>query len=410
VIAVFIDVHKTTNQRKNIEAVCSGLILVAAVLTAATTASAQMDTMQRGSSEKRDTGRADQIDRSRSRSGTALGIEIGTGILLDQLSRSQDGQAKTRTSGGSGGRTKERGRAARKGDPAKGKGGGNAGPPPPTSVPGDPPDGFTVDGGFVHRGTGMTRDRKAIFCWVTSTDKKKCEQFKQFQFVTINVKTKWGNGPEQDANAEINKQFPKGIQSRTTATFVPGELNADDYPDRNDNPEKKASMTDPAGKEVKAGPYKPDTIPGVKGASGLIDAPSWYGFSPKIFDAIAPKDIKTLPPNKTQPNKPDDTELGTIKFLQHFRTYVYCMKPYKCLGYFEWDYDETVTFFVTWTETEASLGSKVGMDTGPVGGKKKTKADIDKEEAERPKNWKASFGAKSNVDGPKSFTGWKDPC
>jgi hypothetical protein len=348
-------------------------------------------------------------------------ISIIGGEILHEMSKPQDGQARTTTSGGSSGRTVAPKRAAKKGGPAKegekggpGVKGGKEAAIPPALYPGDTKAGFPVDGGTVHRGTGMTRDRKAIFCWVTvdkkNTAKDRCTQYKQYQFITVNAKTKWGNGPEQDANAAINAKHDKGIKTGTGTMIKLGELTGDGHPALVDP--DKATMTDPNGKEVIADPYRPDQIPGVPGASGLIDAPSWHATAGALLKEIAPKDVQTLPPKKTQPDKPVDTALGTMKFLQHFRTFIYCTnpKPKKCLGYFEWDYDETVSFSVTWKETEASLGSKVGMNTGPVGGKKKTQAELDKEEANRPKTWEPNFMSTTQVDGPKNFSAWTNPC
>ncbi len=127
-----------------------------------------------------------------------------------------------------------------------------------------------------------------------------------------------------------------------------------------------------------------------------------------------PKDVADKPRtagHKDQPKQPDDQPLGTFTLYEHFRTYVYCVKPQrKCLGYFEWNYQETYTFFLHWSETKASLGSALGTNTGRVGGRQKSDTELKKDEDERVKTWEASIISKDSRTGPTEITGWKPDC
>jgi hypothetical protein len=377
-----------------------------------------------------DNGRSDRAgagmrDEGRRGSGVGIGIGIGVGIgeaLVDKAARDD---AKSKSGAGATARTSGPRRAARKGDGDK-----PAGKPPkkdeakkkdedapPTAFPNDPADGIEVPGGKVHRGTGTITgykggDRKGIYCWVHITDKEKCKKTAQYQFVTVNVEAKWGS----DAQANINDLVKKvrandGGFLPVTANGVyamPGQLVGDDYKGtRNENPVK---IKDPNGKDISAGPYPPQKIPGGDGDKGLIDAPYWKDTIGGLAGGLAPESLRKQ--KKVQATQPADSDAGTITVLQHFQTYVYCMEPKACLGYFEWDYNETITIVMKWQVAKKSsdVADKTFGDNMQSGGDGKKKGKGQPAEQPEDKTWTPYFEAKGNskVDGP-TIGEWK-PC
>lgn len=244
-------------------------------------------------------------------------------------------------------------------------------------------DGIPLDGATIYRGTGKFRDRPAIFCWAMPRGKAPCRRFKYYQFVTVNYRTKWGNGPEQDANADVLDAFKKGITARTGVQILPGELTADDYAVPRDQ-----SMTDPKGKVIKAGEYKQNTIPGTKGRQGHIDAPLWDVAAGVVAFRIAPEELKRKPKLVKQANPPPDIHIGTVKVMQHFRTYAYCSTG--CLGYFEWDYNETVDIYWTWAPKEPDLDKMLELNA-----------------AKEPPTWEPVLKNNSSIDGPINISKWQ---
>ncbi len=115
---------------------------------------------------------------------------------------------------------------------------------------------------------------------------------------------------------------------------------------------------------------------------------------------------------QVQAKQPDDSEAGTIKVLQHFRTYIYCLEPKKtCLGYFDWDYNQTFTIAMKWMELKkkSDVADQTFGDnmSGSGGSKKKGKGQPAEEEQ---KTWVPYFEVKGTpkVDGP-TIGDWK-PC
>jgi len=113
---------------------------------------------------------------------------------------------------------------------------------------------------------------------------------------------------------------------------------------------------------------------------------------------------------KNSPTQPPPSDAGEITVLLHFRTYVYCVKPKRvCLGYFEWDYNETITVEMKWREaTSKDLADSMfggNMDSGGTGKKGKNQPA-----EQQDKTWVPYFGAKgaAKVDGP-TIGEWK-PC
>ena len=177
------------------------------------------------------------------------------------------------------------------------------------------------------------------------------------------------------------------------------------------NPKTNVHMKDPKNKDIEAGPQPPRKIPGGDGDTGLIDAPYW---GPDTIDGLLDEDLapeslrKQEQSSATQPTGSDNA--GTITVLQHFRTYVYCMKPYACLGYFEWDYKETLTIAMKWKvkgKGSDVAGKMFGGNMQGSGGK--TGKGQPAEEPER-KTWVPYFvvNGAPKVDGP-TIGDWK-PC
>ena len=261
-----------------------------------------------------------------------------------------------------------------------------------------------VTGGTLHRGTGTYEGSPSINCWVERTDQS-CKDYKEYQFVEVDVTSKWGNGVEQNINADVNKAYPSGIRAKSnTAITKPGSWGADEYGNATGN-QKEVTFPDTKEKK-KGGPYRPRDIPGKKGATGLEDAPSWQGFGLGLLEKVAPKDVlkpPSAPPSKDTPN---NVPLGTIKISQHFRVYVYCDN--NCLGYFEWTYDETLTYAWSWKERPGSVSEAVDPSTSPVGGRRKPGQD-EQEEKDRVKKWDpVVLRPSSKIDGPK--IGEWHPC
>ena len=377
-------------------------------------------------------GRGERMERGGGmRDGAAIGVGIGIGIELGKAAAEQDAREKAKkgsstTTISTGGPTQ---RAARKdnkpGKDKKGDAKKNKEDDPPTTVAKDG-DGIDVPGGKVRRGTGTVTGykggpRPGIYCWVHITDKKQCEKTAQYQFVTINFEAKWGDGAKANINDVVKKvRANNGNALPTTENGVspiPGQPTGDDYNStRHEDPVnlldddgKKVTTPPPANKEIKAGAYKPQKIPGGDGDTGLIDAPHWS-------DTISALSGELVPANLKQPKKaataPPPSIAGEITVLQHFRTYVYCIKPTRsCLGYFDWDYNETITIEMKWKEaTKKDLGdSTLGGLPDPPENKNKKK---DKNQPEPPpdKTWIPYFEAKGGpkVDGP-TIGEWK-PC
>ena len=360
--------------------------------------------------------------------GTGIGIGIGIGIELGRAAaeRAAEEEAKKAKKGG-GTATSSDGprRAARKGDPPAGakqakkdpkKKDGDA---PPTPFSKDPADGIDVLGGKAHRGTGTITGykggpRPGIYCWVHLTDTDKCKKTAQYQFVTVNIEAKWGSDPKANINDLVKKfRANDGGFLPVTENGVyekPGQLVGDDFKGtRKQNTKTNVHMKDPDGKDVEAGPYTPRDIPGAEGDKGLIDAPYWRDTLGPMSGAFAPESLRKQ--KKSSATQPAESDAGEITVLQHFRTYVYCMEPYTCLGYFEWDYNETIAIVMKWRE--ATKGSDLGDETfgGNMqagGGKKKGKGQ--QAEPAEEKTWVPYFEAKgtSKVDGP-TIGEWK-PC
>lgn len=333
-----------------------------------------------------DSGRGEGMrDEGRRGTGTDIGIGIGIDVGRAIIDKAAEDDARKKSGAGGNGQTrthetKQPKRAAKKGDD----------PPMPVKPPKQPAPQptiselpvETVTGGKLHRGTGTYEGRPSINCWVEKTDKT-CKEYKEYQFVEVDVTMKWGDGAEQNVNDAVNKAHPGGIRAKSNSAITrPGSRGADEYADATGN---RKTVKDPDTKEErKGGPYKPFDIPG-KGTKGLVDAPSWQVTGGGLFVDVAPKDVQKLPGPQKLAKKPDDIKLGTIKVTQHFLTYVFCDDD--CLGYFGWDYVETLTFIVGWTEAKASVSDSLDPSSGPVGGKKKSANEREQEEKDRIKNW-----------------------
>ena len=377
--------------------------------------------------------------RDGGRRGTGIGIGIGVGIGESLIEGAAQDDAKKKKNLGAGapdqatrsGLTQSH-RAAKKGGASKDDKGGGAkkdqakkedNPPTPWST--DPKGGIEVPdmpGVTVHRGTGTVTgfkggDRKGIYCWVHS-DKDKCKKTAQYQFVTVNIEAKWGTDPQANINDVVKSarvQHGGFLPPNDNGVEVkPGQLVGDDYNStRNEDPVNITdadgkNIKEPNGKEIKAGAYVPRKIPGGGGDMGLIDAPYTAVSVGGFAGALVPAKLKE---DQVSPTPPRETDIGTITVFHHFRSYVYCLDPKKCLGFFEWDYNETVTIVRKWKVKEGSsdLGSSMLGGMQDSGGSRKKGKGQPAEEPEK-KTWTPSFEVKGapKVDGP-TIGEWK-PC
>jgi hypothetical protein len=353
------------------------LVLVSVLIVAGTGGAFAQFTIESGRNEgMREGGRG---------TGTDIGIGIGIGVGKAIIDKAAEDDARKKSGAGGNGQTmtretKQPKRAARKGDDTPVPVKPPKQPAPQPTISELPVE--TVTGGKLHRGTGTYEGRPSINCWVEKTDKT-CKDYKEYQFVEVDVTMKWGDGAEENVNAAVNKAHPGGIRAKGNSAITrPGSWGADEYADATGN---RKTVKDPNTKEErKGGPYKPFDIPG-KGTKGLVDAPSWQVTGGGLFVDVAPKDVQKLPGPQKSPKKPDDIKLGTIKVTQHFLSYVFCDDD--CLGYFGWDYVETLTFTLGWTEATASVSAALDPSSGPVGGKKKSANELEQEEKDRIKNW-----------------------
>lgn len=368
-----------------------------------------------------------------------VGIGVGIGIEIGKAAAEQAAKDNAKKGKGGGDTSVSTSgppqRAARKGGgekPGAGKQNKddakkNKEDPPPTPLAQDPKDGIDVPGGKVHRGTGTVSgyqggDRKGIYCWVHITDKEKCKKFAQYQFVTINFEAKWGNDPKANVNDAVKKLrvdhggFLPTTDNGNGVTAMPGQVIGDDYAGtRNTDPanlkdDSGNNVKGPNGAEIKGGAQHSRKIPGGGGDQGLIDAPYWPPITiGGLANGLAPDNLRKQ--TQSQAKQPDESEVGTIMVLQHFRTYVYCVdpKPKTCVGYFDWDYNETFTIVMKWKEFQkkGDVADQTFGDNMSGGGKKKGKGQA--EEPEK-KTWVPYFEVKgaSKVDGP-TIGEWK-PC
>lgn len=426
---------------------CLLLLLSAVIFLSAGQASAQFGVEggrdDRGGERMHDGGRR----------GTGVGIGIGVGIGEALIEKAAEDDARKKKPGaGSPGRTSGPGltqsrRAARKGGAGKDdKGGGNAGKgggakkdepkkdearkedDPPTLWPKDPKDGFDVPGGQVHRGTGTVTGykdgpRHGIYCWVHLTDKEKCKKTAEYQFVTVNFEAKWGKDTTPANIDDVVKRVRQGDGGYFPTTdegngvrVKPDQLVGDDYAGtRHENPKTNVKMNDPndpkGKKQIEAGPQPARKIPGGDGDTGLIDAPYWGPDTINgLLDGGLPPDNlrKQEQVSATQPAGSENA--GTITVLQHFRTYVYCMEPYACLGYFEWDYNETLTIAMRWKVKGKSGDQASKMFGGNMQGSGGRTGKGQPAEEPEKKTWVPVFvvNGAPKVDGP-TMGEWK-PC
>jgi len=275
-------------------------------------------------------GRSDRpmgrMERGGGMRDEGIGIGIGIGIEIGKTAAERAARENPKKVGG-GTTTGPSERAARKGDkPGKEKKGDakkNNEDAPPTAFPKDPAEGIDVPGGKVHRGTGTVTGykggpRPGIYCWVHLTDKTKCEKTAQYQFVTVNIEAKWGDGTKANINDAVKKlRENHGKALPTTAngvSVVPGQTVGDDYNDtRHQDPanltdDNGNKVKDPNGKEIKAGPYNPQKIPGGGGDTGLIDAPHWSDTVSGLSGGLVPKSLGTQ--SKKQPAQPAPSAPG----------------------------------------------------------------------------------------------------
>ncbi len=278
-------------------------------------------------------------------------------------------------------------------------------PPPPTPLGQDPKDGIDVAGGKLIRGTGPYVNRPAIFCWIKPTDKKACETFAFYQFMKVDFTDSWNDGPVNDANEKAKKLIKgkdPGIKTATGAYVKPGEWSADDFPKTLTAP-REGTTQDTAGNPVKGGQYELRQVDGLGKAQVFVDAPNWLATfaTSDVFEAFAPAELQKAPAAIKQVKKPDKIPLGSITLRQQFRTYLHCLRPKKeCLGYFTWEYSQTLTYAWEW---QTGAKEDMGDDTF-------NKAKPAAPAPDQPKLWKPITNVTSTVSGPQKISKWEPDC
>lgn len=219
--------------------------------------------------------------------------------------------------------------------------------------------------GTVTRGTYTTdnanKTRGYVYANFTAAANSGCLESAWYSWV-------WPTVELEENGAFVPKSYKGKIRAATGLDIEFDKWNKD-Y--------QKKWAEDENKKRIKAGkqpfpPIDPD------GAGGLppgqpycpFDTPAGKGFldSPTFSDANAAgsaaeevfRQISKLKSEKQLQTKPPD-ETHRIKITTHGHTYLYCIKPIQCLGWFEWDSVETITISVEWVQSstpDLGIGAK----------------------------------------------------
>ncbi len=220
--------------------------------------------------------------------------------------------------------------------------------------------------GTIHRGTyfNTTSNRTYIYATYSPGSHSQCQQSAWYSYVFPTVSI----GGNQIPHDSIPRGFRSFTDSAgTTITF--DEWNADtqkDYQKQNKGklppvtpgtntfplPQPHGFMGPPGPKPIPPGfPYAPQNLPpGAPEQQGFADSPL-YGsdFAGNLYKNYkypnTPKETNTQPPDSTD----------TITFSTTGATYLYCIKPMLCIGYFTWTFEEVYDIAVTWTPVSTAL-------------------------------------------------------
>lgn len=250
--------------------------------------------------------------------------------------------------------------------------------------PEDPAGGIQIDkkyepdnhhratlNGTVTRGTYATEEgnktRGYVYANFTAAANSGCSESAWYSWV-------WPTVELEENGAFVQKQYKGKIRAATGLDVEFDKWNKDYQKkwaeDENKKRAKAGKMPFPAVDPDGAGglppgqPYCPFDTPAGK---GFLDSPTFSdrnsagSAAEKIFRQISK--IKSEKQSQTKP--PDETH--RLKITTHGHTYLYCIRPVQCLGWFEWDSVETVTISVEWVEKGMDMG--IGAKTWKSGTK-----------------------------------------
>lgn len=224
---------------------------------------------------------------------------------------------------------------------------------------------YTVNG-TVTRGTynvtDGTRTREYIYANFTNFPNSQCRESMWYSWVwpTIELET---NG------VFVPKTTREHIKAATGHVIKFNDWNPDYQKDWVDKENRKRiqqgkpplPQISPDGVLPPSYPYAPFDTPAGK---GFLDSPSFSGrnaggsAAEKIF-----RDITKLKDNVESPNPPPNS-IQRMKIQTHGHTYLYCVSPVKCLGWFEWDSTEIYTISVQWVQSGIALGNDKKWSSG----------------------------------------------
>jgi len=241
----------------------------------------------------------------------------------------------------------------------------------PTPLRNDPEDGIEIPGyGRVHRGTKDFDGRPYIYAWLKRDPHSPCVQACWYSLVwpelsidsedeTKNVGT-IRSATEIDTHfgqwsPDYEKKVADDEDARRKAAGAPPQMGLDLVDGQRAEPEG-TTIDDPHHPHVHvvAKPYPERGIPGTHQDPGFVDSPEWAtrgkDGAPSPAEEIARRVKAKRFADITASSKPPDSTM-TLEFHMHFHTYLWCVNPRKCLGWFEWDSWETVTITIEWVDS-----------------------------------------------------------
>ena len=229
----------------------------------------------------------------------------------------------------------------------------------PPLWPRDPAGGIQVKGGAgtITRRTETQEGHGWVYVHFQPAPNAKCKETAWYSFVwpTVTIDSGDGNGPKEVPPKKAHGK--DGIQTAAGTKMKFAEWNPDyqtKYIEDEDKKRKQAGKPplpgiNPVDGEPKhtGKPYEPNPVPAPPGEKGFVDSPNWSKRtkdSPSPVESLLKYVFKLRSPRSDEPRILRVT--FTVQLKLHFHTYLYCLNPQECLGWFEWDCVETdnITF------------------------------------------------------------------
>lgn len=225
---------------------------------------------------------------------------------------------------------------------------------------------YTVNGTVIrgtYNVTDGTRTREFIYANFTNFPNSQCHESMWYSWV-------WPTIELEENGAFVHKTTRERITAATGHVIKFDDWNPDyqkDWVEReNRNRVQQGKpplpMISPDGSLPPGYPYAPFDTPAGK---GFLDSPSFSGrnnggsAAEKIF-----RDITHLR-DRVESQNPPPNSTHRMKVTTHGHTYLYCIGPVKCLGWFEWDSTETYTITVQWVQRGGvALGTDKVWESG----------------------------------------------